>query len=113
MFSCHITIFVLYTCTSYPHACNLIKRLPPLIGRFVPFVAIVAANMANIPLMRSEELKNGVPVTDKDGNKLGDELSKVIYFVLYYVSSYLSILYLGDICCLLYSGCNPPILINL
>ena len=46
-------------------------------GRFVPFVAIMAANMVNIPLMRSEELKHGIPVTDGDGNKLGDELSKV------------------------------------
>ena len=54
-------------------------------GRFVPFVAIVAANMANIPLMRSEELKNGIPVTDEDGNKLGDELSKVIYILYLFI----------------------------
>lgn len=61
-----------------------LKRLPPLIGRFVPFVAIVAANMVNIPLMRSEELQHGIPVTDKDGNRLGDELSQVVYFHMTY-----------------------------
>ncbi len=54
------------------------QRLPHLIGRFVPFVAIAAANMVNIPLMRWEEWNNGIHVTDQDGNKLGDKVSKVI-----------------------------------
>ena len=54
-----------------------LQRLPPPIGRFVPFVAVIAANMVNIPLVRQEELKNGIQITDKDGNKLGDACSKV------------------------------------
>lgn len=38
------------------------KRVPPLVGRFIPFVAIAAANCINIPLMRQRELKNGIPI---------------------------------------------------
>ncbi len=43
----------------------------------MPFAAIVAANVVNIPLMRLDEVRNGIQVTDKDGNKLGDVQSKV------------------------------------
>ena len=38
---------------------SLVKHSPPLIGRFVPFCAVAAANCVNIPLMRQLELKNG------------------------------------------------------
>ena len=38
---------------------SLVKHAPPLIGRFVPFCAVAAANCVNIPLMRQLELKNG------------------------------------------------------
>ncbi|XP_041368385.1 sideroflexin-2-like [Gigantopelta aegis] len=48
----------------------LATRAPALIQRFVPFAAVAAANMVNIPLMRQSELRNGVPVYDKDGNKV-------------------------------------------
>ena len=48
-----------------------------LIGRFVPFVAIAAANCINIPLMRQRELKYGVPVYDDQDNRLG--MSKVSF----------------------------------
>ena len=37
----------------------MVKHAPPLIGRFVPFCAVAAANCVNIPLMRQLELKNG------------------------------------------------------
>lgn len=50
---------------------SLVKRAPPLVGRFVPFVAVVSANCVNIPLMRQRELKYGIPVYDQEGNKLG------------------------------------------
>ncbi|XP_035213059.1 sideroflexin-3-like [Stegodyphus dumicola] len=50
---------------------NLVKTAPPLIGRFVPFCAVAAANCVNIPMMRLKELQEGIPVVDKDGNKIG------------------------------------------
>uniref|UniRef100_A0A667HHK8 Sideroflexin-1 n=1 Tax=Lynx canadensis TaxID=61383 RepID=A0A667HHK8_LYNCA len=50
----------------------LTKHVSPLIGRFVPFAAVAAANCINIPLMRQRELKVGIPVTDESGNRLGE-----------------------------------------
>ena len=50
---------------------SLTKKAPPLIGRFVPFTAVAAANCVNIPLMRSKELNEGIVVFDENGNKLG------------------------------------------
>lgn len=50
---------------------KLVKRAPPLIGRFVPFVAVAAANCINIPLMRQKEIKEGIEVYDSDGQKIG------------------------------------------
>lgn len=50
---------------------RLVKRAPPLVGRFVPFVAVAAANCVNIPLMRQKEIKEGIDIYDADGNKLG------------------------------------------
>lgn len=51
---------------------RLARRAPPLIGRFVPFVAVAAANCINIPLMRQKEIKEGIEVYDSAGNKLGE-----------------------------------------
>lgn len=51
---------------------RLVRRAPPLIGRFVPFAAVAAANCINIPLMRQKELKDGITVTDQDGNTIGE-----------------------------------------
>lgn len=53
----------------------MLQRAPPLIGRFVPFVAVAAANTINIPLMRQRELRTGIPIYDDQDNRLG--LSKV------------------------------------
>uniref|UniRef100_A0A3B3RG39 Sidoreflexin n=1 Tax=Paramormyrops kingsleyae TaxID=1676925 RepID=A0A3B3RG39_9TELE len=50
----------------------LTKHVSPLIGRFVPFAAVAAANCINIPLMRQRELKHGIPITDENGNRLGE-----------------------------------------
>uniref|UniRef100_A0A3B4A7G5 Sideroflexin-3 n=1 Tax=Periophthalmus magnuspinnatus TaxID=409849 RepID=A0A3B4A7G5_9GOBI len=47
-------------------------RLPPIVSRFVPFAAVAAANCINIPFMRQRELKFGIPVTDENGNRLGE-----------------------------------------
>ena len=49
----------------------MVKSLPPIVGRYVPFAAVAAANCINIPLMRQSELINGVPVMDEEGNRLG------------------------------------------
>ena len=37
----------------------LAKRMPPIFGRLVPFVAVSAANAINIPLMRRSEITEG------------------------------------------------------
>ncbi|KRZ69688.1 Sideroflexin-3 [Trichinella papuae] len=51
---------------------SLVKKMPSLIGRFVPFVAVAAANCINIPMMRMRELQYGIPVFDEDGKRLGN-----------------------------------------
>lgn len=51
---------------------SLTKHLPSLVGRFVPFAAVAAANCINIPFMRQRELKYGIPITDENGNRLGE-----------------------------------------
>ena len=38
---------------------SLVKSLPPLVGRLVPFVACSAANCINIPMMRRLEIEKG------------------------------------------------------
>ncbi|KAF8790677.1 Sideroflexin-1 like protein [Argiope bruennichi] len=45
---------------------------PPLVGRFVPFCAVAAANCVNIPMMRLKEIREGIPVVDKNGNRVGN-----------------------------------------
>uniref|UniRef100_A0A803YQQ4 Sideroflexin-3 n=1 Tax=Meleagris gallopavo TaxID=9103 RepID=A0A803YQQ4_MELGA len=54
--------------------CSLLpsQHLPAIIGRYVPFAAVAAANCINIPLMRQRELKVGIPITDENGNRLGE-----------------------------------------
>uniref|UniRef100_A0A034VL69 Sidoreflexin n=1 Tax=Bactrocera dorsalis TaxID=27457 RepID=A0A034VL69_BACDO len=47
------------------------KRASPLFQRFVPFAAVAAANFVNIPLMRQNEIINGVEVKDENGNIVG------------------------------------------
>ncbi|GFR98372.1 sideroflexin [Elysia marginata] len=51
---------------------SIVKKMPPIVGRFVPFAAVAAANCINIPCMRSKELLSGIPVFDADGNRVGE-----------------------------------------
>ncbi|KAL4231603.1 Sideroflexin-1 [Mactra antiquata] len=51
---------------------KLVQKFPPIVGRFVPFTAVAAANCINIPSMRSRELIDGIPVFDDNGNRIGD-----------------------------------------
>lgn len=48
----------------------MLQRAPPIVRRWVPFVAVAAANCINIPVMRQRELIDGVMVTDREGNNL-------------------------------------------
>ncbi|XP_026319044.1 sideroflexin-2 isoform X2 [Hyposmocoma kahamanoa] len=43
----------------------------PIVARFVPFVAVATANWVNIPLMRQNEIKYGLEVTDEHGKVVG------------------------------------------
>uniref|UniRef100_A0AAZ3R9A6 Sideroflexin-2 n=1 Tax=Oncorhynchus tshawytscha TaxID=74940 RepID=A0AAZ3R9A6_ONCTS len=47
------------------------KKAPPLVAPWVPFAAVASANCVNIPMMRQQELLNGIALTDENGNKLG------------------------------------------
>lgn len=42
-----------------------------VLGRLVPFVAVVSAGVANVFLMRKNEIRNGISVHDSDGNEVG------------------------------------------
>lgn len=48
----------------------LATRASSLMQRFVPFAAVAAANIVNIPLMRQSELIDGVSVYDENNNKI-------------------------------------------
>ena len=50
----------------------MVKTLPPLIGRLVPFAACSAANSINIPMMRRTELSDGVTLYTKEGEAIGE-----------------------------------------
>merc|ERR1712156_1342444 len=54
----------------------MVKNMPPLAGRIVPFVAVAAANCINIPMMRKSELENGVPLQTLDGEVTGESSAK-------------------------------------
>ncbi|XP_077801511.1 sideroflexin-2 isoform X1 [Macaca mulatta] len=49
----------------------LTKKAPPLVGRWVPFAAVAAANCVNIPMMRQQELIQGICVKDRNENEIG------------------------------------------
>ncbi|XP_074643109.1 sideroflexin-1-like [Tubulanus polymorphus] len=54
---------------------KLVHRFPPIVARFVPFVAVAAANCINIPCMRSRELSVGIPVFDEYGKRIGESVT--------------------------------------
>jgi tricarboxylate carrier len=42
-----------------------------IVGRFVPLIAVAAANCINIPLMRQQEVKNGISIQNAKGEDVG------------------------------------------
>jgi sideroflexin-1/3 len=42
-----------------------------IVGRFVPLIAVAAANCVNIPLMRQQEIKKGIAIETDDGQPAG------------------------------------------
>lgn len=47
------------------------KRASPFAQRYVPFAAVAAANCVNIPLMRQNEILDGIMVEDENGKEIG------------------------------------------
>lgn len=64
-----------------PRLKNLNPSTRLVLSRLVPFAAVVSAGIANVFLMRSEELKKGISVFDDDGNKLGVSKKAALYAV--------------------------------
>uniref|UniRef100_UPI00398E421E sideroflexin-2 n=1 Tax=Pristiophorus japonicus TaxID=55135 RepID=UPI00398E421E len=54
------------------------KKAPPLLARWVPFVAVAAANCVNIPMMRQQEIISGIAVMDENENKLGESRNAAV-----------------------------------
>jgi len=48
----------------------LAKRASPLFQRYVPYAALAAANMVNIPLMRRSEIEEGIACVDDLGTPI-------------------------------------------
>lgn len=72
------TLAVSASCTVALGLNSIVPRLKSLkpntkliLGRLIPFAAVVSAGVLNVFLMRSEELKNGIGVFDQDGNQVG------------------------------------------
>lgn len=62
-----------------------LKSLQPntrmILGRLVPFAAVVSAGIVNVFLMRSEEIKKGITVFDKEGKDVGTSKTAALYAV--------------------------------
>lgn len=80
------------------------QHLPPLVGRFVPFAAVAAANCINIPLMRQRELQVGIPVTDEQGQRLGHSVAAAKQGIFQVVTS--------RICMAIPAMAIPPVIMD-
>lgn len=61
---------------------KLISASPTLsagiVGRLVPLVAVAAANCVNIPLMRQQEVKNGITIELEDGTPVANSKAAAV-----------------------------------
>lgn len=64
-----------------PRLRNVAPATKMVLGRLVPFAAVVSAGVANVFLMRSEELKKGITVFSKDGEPLGSSKTAAFHAV--------------------------------
>lgn len=83
---------------------SLTKSMPPIVGRLVPFAAVAAANCVNIPMMRMQEIQNGIPVSDENGNVLGESSNAAKWGITQVVLSRIGMASPGMVL--------PPILMN-
>lgn len=58
-----------------------------IVGRLVPMVAVAAANCVNIPLMRQQEIKNGITIELEDGTPVGQSANAAVAAVSQVVPS--------------------------
>lgn len=49
-----------------------------LLGRLVPLAAVSAANCVNIPLMRQQEIKQGISIELSDGTVVGNSRNAAV-----------------------------------
>ncbi|GME74324.1 unnamed protein product [Ambrosiozyma monospora] len=54
-----------------PRLKNVSPNTKLILGRLVPFAAVVSAGIVNVFLMRSEEIKKGIHVFDDNGDNVG------------------------------------------
>jgi len=65
----------------------LAKRASPLVQRYVPYAALAAANMVNIPLMRRTEIENGIACCDDEGTPVMNSKTAAIFGITQVVFS--------------------------
>jgi len=63
------------------------KRASPLVQRYVPYAALAAANMVNIPLMRRTEIENGIACCDDEGTPVMNSKTAAIFGITQVVFS--------------------------
>ncbi|KAH3677146.1 hypothetical protein WICMUC_001901 [Wickerhamomyces mucosus] len=64
-----------------PRLKNISASSKLILGRLVPFAAVVSAGIVNVFAMRSEEIKKGISVFDENGDEVGTSKTAAIYAV--------------------------------